>query len=330
LLPKYTPVNRTLARWATATAIVVFLLIAAGAIVRTTGAGMGCPDWPKCFGLWVPPTKAGQLPIDYMHRYSTTHVRVEPFNAIKTWTEYLNRLLGALTGIMATITLLYSIKSYRNGSDKPVMWFALAALLLIGFEAWLGKRVVDTNLNQAKVTTHLLVGILIAAIYVVMALRARRLHLQLAFGGQVAKSLQILLPATIVVLAIQIGWGAQVRSHIDAGLLRYGEDQIDKWRSFVGSSLNGHRIFAFAVLIGVSANWFFARKYLMRTIFYSAIAIALACTLLQVLSGLLLTWVGMFAPLRVLHVLLGSITLTATLGAWYLFLQRRRINEYLS
>lgn len=109
------------------TVIAVYLLILAGGIVRSTGSGMGCPDWPKCFGQWVPPTSADELPEDYQDFYAEYRhqknikfakyldffgyseigrailedesIKEEAaFNASKTWTEYLNRLLGAIVG----------------------------------------------------------------------------------------------------------------------------------------------------------------------------------------------------------------------------------------
>ena len=119
------------------TTVAVFLLILIGSIVRSTGAGMGCPDWPKCFGSWVPPTSAEQLPANYPEIYVAKRVEKnerfaslltnmgfahlaeeirndesiheqEPFNATKTWIEYINRLAGAVIGLLIILTLVCS------------------------------------------------------------------------------------------------------------------------------------------------------------------------------------------------------------------------------
>ena len=102
-----------------------FVVVLAGSVVRMTGSGMGCPDWPKCFGLLVPPTKASQVTWTPGAKYEkgrmllhrdTLWVAQEPFvarefeiernrgqwrpylkhdyaifNAAHTWIEFVNR-----------------------------------------------------------------------------------------------------------------------------------------------------------------------------------------------------------------------------------------------
>src|ERR1700761_6832382 len=105
------------------TIILLFITILAGGVVRSSGSGMGCPDWPKCFGRYVPPTAVSDLPRDYKQKYVAGRVKKnehfakmldamgytdlanrlrqdksilipEEFNATRTWTEYLNRVVG--------------------------------------------------------------------------------------------------------------------------------------------------------------------------------------------------------------------------------------------
>ena len=76
----------------------VFLVILAGGIVRMTQSGMGCPDWPTCFGMWIPPTDASQLPVDF-EKYLSKQDIDHSFNVYHTWIEYINRLLGAILGL---------------------------------------------------------------------------------------------------------------------------------------------------------------------------------------------------------------------------------------
>jgi len=130
--------------------ILVYLVIIAGSVVRTTGSGMGCPDWPKCFGQWVPPTSESQLPENYREIYgdkrvakvekfarflsvigmSETAERIQkdpqtyeelPFNAGSTWTEYINRLMGFLAGNAMLLAFLWLLLKYRKDRRLVVM-----------------------------------------------------------------------------------------------------------------------------------------------------------------------------------------------------------------
>ncbi|MDC1403980.1 COX15/CtaA family protein, partial [Crocinitomicaceae bacterium] len=100
--------------------VLILLVFVAGSVVRTSGSGMGCPDWPKCFGQWVPPTSEAQLPDNYRNPLLEKRIKKaerfvkllnflglketaekltndpylyqeDPFNARRTWTEYINR-----------------------------------------------------------------------------------------------------------------------------------------------------------------------------------------------------------------------------------------------
>ena len=114
--------------------IMVFLVILAGGVVRMTQSGMGCPDWPTCFGMWIPPTDASQLPADF-EKYLSKQDIDHSFNVYHTWIEYINRLLGAILGVFILAYAVWtSIKfSSRKSQMKTLLLsnLGLAACLII-------------------------------------------------------------------------------------------------------------------------------------------------------------------------------------------------------
>jgi cytochrome c oxidase assembly protein subunit 15 len=147
---------------AAGTVATIYALILVGGIVRATGAGMGCPDWPTCFGQWIPPTSESQLPANYQEIYAERGYADTVFNVRKTWTEYLNRLLGVFTGFTILATLIFSL-SYRR-SEPRVFLLALAGFILVGVQGWLGSRVVASNLMPGMITIHMLLAQVIVGI----------------------------------------------------------------------------------------------------------------------------------------------------------------------
>ena len=121
-----------------------YLLIFIGGLVRVSGEGMGCPDWPKCFGRWIPPTNINQLP-DY--------IDPSKFNIVLAWIEYSNRLFGALVGVTITLTMIFMFKYYR--SIDRIKYAVVLAFFLTLFEGWLGAVLVQTVLNPVTITLHL-------------------------------------------------------------------------------------------------------------------------------------------------------------------------------
>src|SRR5687768_2074124 len=139
-----------LAMWTTAT---TYLLILVGGLVRASGAGLGCPDWPRCFGSWVPPLSVADLPA----QFDPTQ-----FNAVLMWTEYLNRLLGVTVGLLILATLVIAIRDHRR--VPRILWPTALAFVLVGFEGWLGGVVVEHELASWIVTVHLLVALVIVSL----------------------------------------------------------------------------------------------------------------------------------------------------------------------
>lgn len=219
--------------------IMVFLVIAAGGIVRMTQSGMGCPDWPRCFGRWVPPVSANQLPPDY-EKYLKTQDIDHSFNAYHTWIEYVNRLLGALLGVFMFIHFIWSYRAFRK-INRSIVLLSLLMLVGVGFQGWLGKKVVDANLAVVKVTIHMIMALVLAALPVLILSRLQPTK------TIASKNNKILPIIALVLLIIQIVLGTDVREQIDeiAKPLQYG--QRDLWIGQLDTIFLIHRSFSWVV-----------------------------------------------------------------------------------
>ena len=148
-------------RFSVLSIVFTYLLIFIGGLVRVAGAGMGCPDWPKCFDRWIPPTSITQLP---------DHIDPEKFNLVLAWVEYLNRLSGAFVGFIILVSCVYAILHFKN--NKRVVFSISLALFFTLVEGWLGSKLVDTVLDPVTITLHLLLALIIIGLIIYSSIQA--------------------------------------------------------------------------------------------------------------------------------------------------------------
>ena len=276
------------------------MLILAGAIVRSTGSGMGCPDWPKCFGRYIPPTQASELPFNYQEIYKEKlHGEVE-FNPTKTWIEYLNRLLGALTGLLVLITAILSFKE-----ENRVRNFSIAALILVLGNAVLGKYVVDSFLLPGVVTAHMLLSI--GVIFFLI----KALNIQ---SGYVVKSLSARswVGINLIIIFIQILLGTQVRENMDHVIAELGEGAKDNWISSLNIIYVVHRTFSWVVLLSHLILW----NKLKETSFLTYRQGILGLLSISFLTGILMAYFALPLGSQAVHLVISLVLVGWHMHTW--------------
>lgn len=320
--------------------VLIFLVILAGSVVRMTGSGMGCPDWPKCFGYIVPPTEEGQVLWTSGRAYHKGQIIVHNealysaasdfvagdeyvdsnwvkytkhdyaiFNPVHTWVEYVNRLFGALSGVPMLLLFVMSLLSIRK---KP-LYFVLSAigLFLLGFEAWLGKEVVDGHLIPGQITYHMMGAF---AIVVVLVFFLSRLS---ESTGSKTRFDKWFLPILILLL-VQTVLGTQVREQVDALTKQYGDTASRTgWVGQIDALIYVHRSLSLLVSASILWIWYRLRKSGHTYTFTTLTVVMVLCA---TTSGALLFYFDLPKFLQPIHLML-SAGMVATLS-WGIFRKR--------
>lgn len=302
-------------RWVSAlTVAVVFLLILIGGIVRSSGAGMGCPDWPKCFDMWVPPTNVSELPADYQQIYAERGYADTTFNAIKTWTEYLNRLFGVLTGLFIIANLVAAWRAYGKGRNRRVVVLSVLALLFVLIQGGVGAFVVFTNLHQGIITLHLLIALLIVFLLVAARLYAKQVLHEVHIAVLVKTRWQVLAVAGLMLT--QIILGTQVREMLDAVSESMGGEDKRAWLRSLGPVYGMHKNFWMVVTVGVVYLVYVLQRDFSNPGFKNYGIFALLLTGAQVFTGVALNQFGLPAVPQALHIVFSSLAITALFALW--------------
>lgn len=293
-------------RFGIITIVAVYLLILVGGIVRSTGSGMGCPDWPKCFGMWIPPTDISQLPTNYQEIYQVAGHDIEPFNAVKTWVEYINRLIGALIGFFILITLVLSTAFWKK--DRIIFVLSLFTFLLVFFQAWIGAKVVSTNLAGWMITIHMVLAILIVFLLIYAVARSHKGFVQIEKIQKISRINMILIIGIILSL-LQVVLGTQVRENIDevAKEILNRSDWIANldWQFYI------HRSFSLFVFFIHLSLVFSLRKNILsqKGFIYKSSSILLLLLGLEILTGVIMAYFAVPPFLQPIHLLLSIIIL---------------------
>ena len=335
--------------------VFLFVLILAGGIVRSTGSGMGCPDWPKCFDRIVPPTNESQLPHGYQQRFVQQRVKKnerfarsldvlgfgelasriredrtilhpEEFNAAKTWTEYVNRLIGALTGFLLLGCALLSLTYLK--SRKRIFFLSWINLLFVVFQAWLGSIVVSTNLLSWVVTVHMLLALAIVAISIYTYFQARILRDRSLLSNQHAGGIRVVTVIALFLTIIQIALGTEVREEIDAVAESMNYLARPEWTQKVGFEFNLHRDLAIVVFIlNLVLLVLIRRKYLGNTLHFRYMIYIALLIIAQIVTGIILSRLALPPVAQTVHLFLASLIFGAQ---YYLFLLLKQNKLYKS
>ncbi len=306
------------------TLVLIYLVVVAGSFVRITGSGMGCPDWPKCFGQWVPPTSADELPSDYKEKYAEGRQKKvvkfskflsafgmddtaeklqsdpdflieEDFNARRTWTEYVNRLFGFLAGNAMLFAFFWILLKYRK---RKLVLLAVFNLVLMGVQGWFGSIVVATNLVPWTITVHMLLALVIIGLQIYLI---RSISPAMKGNLKLPKWTLYLLWVCFGITIYQMFLGTQVRESIDE-LTKMGYGR-ESWTEQLGVPFYIHRSFSWLVLILLTIMaWINERGEKLLAI--RSIYIVLA---LELISGVLLANANMPGLVQTSHLIFATI-----------------------
>lgn len=306
-----------------ATLIMIYLVIIAGSIVRITESGMGCPDWPKCFDQYIPPTDISELPENYQYYYSSVREKKikkfisflksigleekailiesdksllyeQPFNVWNTWLEYINRLIGALAGLFIFGGFILALKQKKDKILKSLLAFGL--ILLTFFQAWWGSMVVATNIVPWVLTVHMVIAALMITWQILIISFWNRSTIS------IPKSLKLIALFGTLFFLFQIIVGTQVRQIVDHWLESSSRNDLllEKFQLFISHRTIALFIVLFSLFLGLYA---YVKKIKILEIY-----IFLFCVLLEGLVGKILADFNLPYILQPIHLLLAMIS----------------------
>lgn len=319
--------------------VLIYFVVIAGAVVRMTGSGMGCPDWPKCFGYYIPPSDASELEFKPNHDYKKGIIIVKDetllvakkdftskeqlnadyweaytkhdyatYNPTHTWVEYINRLIGAVSGIPILVFTIISFWFWKKNK-----WITIISILTVfgmAFQAWLGKTVVDSNLAPYKITIHMVMALVIVGfiLYVIYASKKTfKLH-------KYDLQFKYLIGIAIVLSLIQIILGTQIRQDVDEQVKAIGYNK-SLWLAQPDLKFYIHRTFSAIVLL-INLGLLYLNR--IRFLGYNKLYLVLVLIVSEVITGIAMYYFEFPFLSQPIHLVLACLLIGVQ---FYIFLE---------
>ncbi|MEE9406840.1 MAG: COX15/CtaA family protein [Polaribacter sp.] len=323
--------------------ISIYLIFLAGSVVRMTGSGMGCPDWPKCFGYLIPPTSEEQITWKPNAEFKKGFIIIKDevlfvaeknikttasfnrtnwtnytkhdyakFNKYHTWTEYINRLTSVLAGFVF-LFLIYGATKYWK-TDRRIPYLAYAAFFLLLVEGAIGKMVVDTNLKPGVITIHMVLGLVIIALLLKLKFIVSDNKKKYNYNSIFNK----LLIVSVVFSLIQIAMGTQVRQFIDEQVKLFGFENKDYSLMNPSFKFYFHRSFTIAIVL-VNLGLFYLNQ--IKNLGYKLVNWIVFLIFLETITGILMYYAAFPLGTQATHLLVGAVLFGLQ---FYLWLQSRK------
>ncbi|MDA7881283.1 COX15/CtaA family protein [Akkermansiaceae bacterium] len=300
----------------------LILLIVAGATVRVTGSGLGCPDWPTCWGQLIPPSHVDEIDVakieERIDRYKKSAKRfgrdpdeisveklMNEYDPVQTWIEFVNRLLALPTLLAVLLLMVFALKS-KTASPK-IKKLAVGSFVVTIINALFGIVVVASGLHTGVVTVHMALAFLLLffLVYIVWAGGEKRAEIL----GASRRAVMVLL----VVVMVEWFMGSQIRELTDELLRERGTASRPEWIGEIQHSwwFLVHRSFSWSILI---AALFVGAKVKWRGLVPRLVLLVVGVLMVM---GVVLSYAGIHAVTQVLHVGLAGVLVSAVFY-WYL------------
>ena len=311
------------------TLILTIFVVFAGSMVKVTGSGMGCPDWPKCFGYYVPPFSLEKLTWKPNYNYSESqmiikngellvaleHIKTNEsfkrsrwslfdehdyneYHPIHTIIESVNRWATVVLGFVVFGLLIFSLKSKRYKVFNIL--FSLLAFLLIGFEAWLGKLVVEGVLNPTDISYHMLIAFVI--VIVLSCVHSKNSTSKSINYPSLYKKVQI---GAFLYLLVQLVLGVFLRQTFDA----YSDVARETWVDQASFTFYIHRSSSLIYVLFTVITWRLIKDLAKDSYEWKNFKWILIITVLEILSGAIMGYLDVPKFAQPVHVILSSILL---------------------